>query len=148
MRDFGALSCAWRYLQSSPPKLPTGLLFRGRHAGVEKRGAGGNLKTDTPPKKGFQTPLHLVRLPLVCSQFYLFAIFGGFVRNLAECSEFCLRSFSWNLMRKSITLLVGRGGLRGTKIMNKHFVNKLAFPKLELICLQLSFLLAVPQGAY
>ena len=26
-------------------------------------------------------------------------------------------------------MLVGRGGLRGTKIVNKHFVNKWAFPK-------------------
>ena len=25
-------------------------------------------------------------------------------------------------------LLVGRGGSRGTKIVNKHFVNELAFP--------------------
>ena len=25
-------------------------------------------------------------------------------------------------------MLVGRGGLRGTKIVNKTFVNKLAFP--------------------
>ena len=40
------------------------------------------------------------------------------------------------IKRKSITLLVGKGGggLRGTKIVKKHFVNKLAqetmtFPK-------------------
>ena len=31
----------------------------------------------------------------------------------------------WEFKRKSITLLVRRGGLRGTKIVNKHFVNKL-----------------------
>ena len=55
----------------------------------------------------------------VCSQFLegLFAI-------LAECSQFCF---------KSINLLVGRGGLRGAKIVNKHFVNKLAFPKVVVI---------------
>ena len=41
----------------------------------------------------------------VCSQFLegLFAI-------LAECSQFCLRSFFSKCKRKSITLLVGRGG--------------------------------------
>ena len=27
----------------------------------------------------------------------------------------------------------GRGGLRGAKIVNKNFVNKLAFPNLELL---------------
>ena len=27
-----------------------------------------------------------------------------------------------------MTLLVGRGGLRGTKIVNKNYVNKWAFP--------------------
>ena len=33
------------------------------------------------------------------------------------------------IQEESITLLVGRGrGLRGTKIVNEHFVNKLAFP--------------------
>ena len=61
----------------------------------------------------------------VCSQFWegLFAI-------LAECSQFCLRSFQSKFKRKSITLLVGRGGgVKGTKIVKKIYVNKLAFPK-------------------
>ena len=58
----------------------------------------------------------------VCLQFgkSLFAI-------LAECSRFCLRSFSFKFKRKSITLLIGRGE-RGTKSVNKMFVNELAFP--------------------
>ena len=36
-----------------------------------------------------------------------------------------------NIQEESITLLFffGGGGLRGTKVVNKHFVNKLAFPK-------------------
>ena len=76
----------------------------------------------------------------VCSQFLegLFAI-------LAECSQFCLRSFQLKFKRKSITLLVGRGGgLRGAKIMNKNIVNKLAFPNGgSLFYLQLDFCLAV-----
>ena len=61
----------------------------------------------------------------VCSQFWesLFTI-------LAECSQFCLRPVSLHFKRKSITLPLG-GGLRGTKIGNKRFVNKLAFPTLS-----------------
>ena len=60
----------------------------------------------------------------VCSQFSesLFAI-------LAECSQFCWRDFKYKFKRKSITLLFWEGGgLRGTKIVNKNFVKKLAFP--------------------
>ena len=34
------------------------------------------------------------------------------------------------IQEETIILLVGRGGSRGTKIVNKNFVNKLAFPKL------------------
>ena len=59
----------------------------------------------------------------VCSQ-----ILEGLLAVLAECSQFCLRSFYKKFERKSITLLVGRGGLRGVKIMNKNIVNQLAFP--------------------
>ena len=35
--------------------------------------------------------------------------------------------------RQSIILLVGRAGSRGTKIVNKNFVNKLAFPSLLIL---------------
>ena len=36
----------------------------------------------------------------------------------------------YKFKRKSITLLIGKGGgLRGTKIVNNSVVNKLAFPK-------------------
>ena len=55
-----------------------------------------------------------------------------FVRKFGRvCSQFWLsvRNSVWGpLKRKSITLLVRRGGSRGTKIVNKHFVNKLVFP--------------------
>ena len=43
---------------------------------------------------------------------------------LAECSQFFLRSFFFKFKRKSITLLVGRRGVRGTKVVDKEFVNK------------------------
>ena len=43
-----------------------------------------------------------------------------------------LEAFEQKFKRNSITLLVGRGGLRGTNSVNKHFVNKLAFPICEL----------------
>ena len=62
----------------------------------------------------------------VCSQILeaLFAI-------LAECSQFCLRSIQYliEIKRKSITLLVERGGVIGAKFVNTNFVNKLAFRK-------------------
>ena len=68
----------------------------------------------------------------VCSQ-----MLEGLFAILAECSQFCLRPSKKN--REEIHHFAGRegGGLRGTKIVNKHFVNKhfvnkLAFPTLSL----------------
>ena len=58
----------------------------------------------------------------VCSQFLegLFAI-------LAECSQFCLRSFN-RISRGNLSLCwLGGGGVRGTKIVNKNVVNTRAF---------------------
>ena len=52
----------------------------------------------------------------VCSQFWLSvrnSVWGPFNRNSRGNPSFC-----W----------LGGGGLRGTKIVNKYFVNKLAFP--------------------
>ena len=59
----------------------------------------------------------------VCSQFLegLFAI-------LAECSQFCLSSFNRN-SRGNPSLCWLEGGVIGAKSVNKHFVNKLVFPK-------------------
>ena len=60
----------------------------------------------------------------VCSQFSegLFAI-------LAECSQFCLRAF-FQIQGEIHHFAGWEGGwLRGTKIVNKTFVNKRAFPK-------------------
>ena len=59
----------------------------------------------------------------VCLQFLegLFAI-------LAECSQFCLRPFNRNSRRNPSLCWLGGGALWGTKIVNKNFVNKLAFP--------------------
>ena len=58
----------------------------------------------------------------VCSQFLesLFAI-------VAECSQFCLRAFLIEI-QEEIHHFAGweGGGLRGTTIVNKYFVNKLA----------------------
>ena len=62
-----------------------------------------------------------------------------FVRNFWRvCSQFWLsvRNFVWGPFNRNSRgnpsfLLVGRGGgSRGTKIVNKNFVNKLAFPNL------------------
>ena len=53
----------------------------------------------------------------VCSQLWLSvrnSVEGPFNRNSRENPPLC-----W---------LEGGGGLRGTKMVNKHFVNKLAFP--------------------
>ena len=41
----------------------------------------------------------------------------------------CLRSFKYKFKRTSITLLVGRGGGKDTKVVNRLLVNKLAFPQ-------------------
>ena len=64
----------------------------------------------------------------VCSQFLegLFAI-------LPECLQFCLRSFEKKEIQEEIHHLAGweGGGFRGIKIVNKIFVNKLAFPILS-----------------
>ena len=59
----------------------------------------------------------------------LFAIFGGFVRNFGCVFAILLEVLLIEIKRKSIFLLVGRGGgLRGAKIVNKNFVNKLLGP--------------------
>ena len=50
----------------------------------------------------------------ICSWFCLFAILGGFVRNFGSVFAIWLGGEG--------------GGLRGAKIVNKTFVNKLAFP--------------------
>ena len=58
-----------------------------------------------------------------------------FVRNfwrvllaiLAECSQFCLRSFYRKSRGNPSLCRLGGGGSRGTRIANKNFVNKLAF---------------------
>ena len=59
----------------------------------------------------------------VCSK-----ILEGLFAILAECSQFCLRAFNRNSRGNPSICWLGGGGLRGAKIVNKHFVNKLAFP--------------------
>ena len=58
----------------------------------------------------------------ICSQFWLSvrnSVWGPFDRNSRENPSLC-----W----------LGGGGFRGTKIVNKHFVNKRAFPIRDLPC--------------
>ena len=70
-------------------------------------------------------------------QVCLFAIWVLFVCNLVrECSQVCLRSFKLNNNTNSrgnpSVCYSGVGGDKGcTEMVNKHFVNKLAFPKLR-----------------
>ena len=45
----------------------------------------------------------------------------------------CTRQTGSQFKRKSLTLLAGRGGLRWTKVANKNFVNKSAFPN-RVVC--------------
>ena len=65
----------------------------------------------------------------VCSQFCLFAIFGGSVRNFGRVFAILFEVLLIEI-QEEIHHFSGwdGGGLRGTKIVNKHFVNKLAFP--------------------
>ena len=46
----------------------------------------------------------------------------------AECSQFCLRPFLIKNQEYIHHFAGWGGGLRGTKNVNKNFVNKLAFP--------------------
>ena len=56
--------------------------------------------------------------------------FGGFVRNFGWVFAILLRPFRRKFKRKSLILLVGREGVNRHEIVNKMFVNRLAFPKI------------------
>ena len=55
--------------------------------------------------------------------------FGGFVHNFGRVFAILFEVLLIEIQKKSVTLLVGRGGVRSSKAVNKYFVNKLAFPK-------------------
>ena len=65
----------------------------------------------------------------VCSQFCLFAIFAGFVRNFGWVFAILLEVLLIQIQEEFHHFAGWEGGvLRGTKIVNKNFVNKVAFP--------------------
>ena len=67
----------------------------------------------------------------VCSYLCLFATFRDFVRNFGGVFAILFEG-SFLEVPEEIHLFAvlggGGGGSRGSKIVNKHFVNKLAFP--------------------
>ena len=79
MHRIGAACPGWtcehiseRLLRATEERKHTQMLsFRGRHGGVEKKRGVENLTNDTPPKKGFWTPLvryvfHPPQVPALC----------------------------------------------------------------------------------
>ena len=64
------------------------------------------------------------RLFIIC----LFAIFGGFVRNFGWVFAILFEVLLIEIQEEIHHFAGWGGGLRGTKVVNKHFVNKRAFP--------------------
>ena len=59
----------------------------------------------------------------------MFAIFGEFVRNFGLVFAILFEGLLAEIQEEMLRLAVWEGGLRGTTIVNKKFVNKLAFLK-------------------